>query len=201
MMKSKFILIFVCLQIFTFSLPFKVKVSNNVFAEENGDIMEEVVLAGGCFWGMEELFRKFEGVVHTEVGYAGGDPDKAQYDYVKTGTTGHAEALLIRFDVSQTNLEKILTYFFKIHDPTTLNRQGNDIGTQYRSVIFYKDENQKEVSAQLISKLEKAKVYQGNIKTTLEPLLTFTPAEEYHQDYLQKHPNGYTCHFERDINF
>jgi methionine-S-sulfoxide reductase len=167
----------------------------------DGVAMEEVVLAGGCFWGMEELFRKQEGIVETVVGYAGGDTDKATYDFVKTGRTGHAEALRVVYDSSKTDLETVLKYFFKIHDPTTLNRQGNDIGSQYRSAIFYADEKQKERAQSVIEKTEKAGVWKKQIVTRLEPLSSFTPAEEYHQDYLQKNPGGYTCHFERDIEF
>lgn len=167
----------------------------------NGVVMEEIVLAGGCFWGMEELFRKFEGVMNTEVGYTGGEADKARYDFVKTGRTGHAEALRIQFDSSKTNLESILKYFFRIHDPTTVNRQGNDIGTQYRSAIFYSDEKQKEIAKSVIQQLESAKIWKSEIVTQIEPLKSFTLAEDYHQDYLQKNPGGYTCHFERDMEF
>jgi methionine-S-sulfoxide reductase len=165
----------------------------------NGVGMDEIVLAGGCFWGMEDLFRTFEGVLDTKVGYAGGDESKATYDFVKTGKTGHAEALWVRYDPSKTSLEAILKYFFKIHDPTTLNRQGNDIGTQYRSAIFYTNDQQKEIAGSVIDKIDKAKVWKSKIITVLEPLKSFTPAEEYHQNYLQKNPRGYTCHFERDI--
>jgi methionine-S-sulfoxide reductase len=169
--------------------------------KQNGARMEEIVLAGGCFWGMEELFRKQEGVVSTEVGYAGGAASEATYEFVKTGKTAHAEALRVRFDTSKTNLETILRYFFKIHDPTTLDRQGNDIGSQYRSAIFYANENQRVLGASLIDQLEDTKIWKRKIVTKLEPLTSFTLAEDYHQDYLQKNPGGYTCHFERDIEF
>ncbi|HMO16984.1 MAG TPA: peptide-methionine (S)-S-oxide reductase MsrA [Oligoflexia bacterium] len=161
----------------------------------------KIVLAGGCFWGMEELFRKYPGVLETEVGYAGGDEKFALYEFVKTGNTGHAEAIRVVYDSSITSLEQILKYFFKIHDPTTLNRQGNDIGTQYRSAIFYSSEDEKILAKNVIDSIDSKKLLKGNIKTSLEPLTTFTPAEEYHQDYLQKNPRGYTCHFERDVDF
>lgn len=172
-----------------------------VVSQENINMKNKIVLAGGCFWGMEELFRKYPGVLETEVGYAGGDEKFALYEFVKTGNTGHAEAIRVVYDSSITSLEQILKYFFKIHDPTTLNRQGNDIGTQYRSAIFYSSEDEKILAKNVIDSIDSKKLLKGNIKTSLEPLTTFTPAEEYHQDYLQKNPRGYTCHFERDVDF
>jgi len=177
--------------------------SNNTTSVKSGNegIMEEIVLAGGCFWGIQDLFRKQVGVIETDVGYAGGDASQAKYEFVKTGSTGHAEALRVRFDTSKTNLENILKYFFKIHDPTTLDRQGNDIGTQYRSAIFYSDDRQKDIASYVIEKLEQENIWKKKIVTQLEKLESYTLAEDYHQDYLQKNPRGYTCHFERDMEF
>lgn len=157
--------------------------------------MKQAVLAGGCFWGMEELFRKLPGVVDTETGYTGGENAHPTYQ----NHPGHAEALRIVFDPSKTSFKKILDFFFRIHDPSTLNRQGNDIGTSYRSAIFYVDEEQKKEAEEFIQLVDQAKVWPGPVMTTLEPLKTFTEAEEYHQDYLQKNVGGYTCHFVRQI--
>jgi methionine-S-sulfoxide reductase len=185
-----------------FVLTYSVFLTDTVFgAGEKNFMKNQIVLAGGCFWGMEELFRKFEGVLNTEVGYAGGDEKMARYEFVKTGSTGHAEALRVVYDPENTNLDKILKYFFRIHDPTTFNRQGNDIGTQYRSAIFYADEVQKETAEKVISEIDQKQIFKSKIQTSLEPLTSFTSAEEYHQKYLQKNPGGYTCHFEREISF
>ncbi len=162
---------------------------------------ESIVLAGGCFWGMEELIRSQKGVTSTEVGYAGGDKNLAYYDVVKTGTTGNAESVKIEYDPTQTNLENILTFFFKIHDPTTLNRQGNDTGTQYRSAIFTSSKEQEEIAKKVRDKVQLSGVWKKDIVTEIVPLDNFAKAEDYHQDYLQKNPRGYTCHFIRDLNF
>jgi peptide-methionine (S)-S-oxide reductase len=153
--------------------------------------METIVLAGGCFWGMEDLFREQPGVADTEVGYSGGENDHPTYER----HPGHAEALKIIYDSKATTLEALLDYFFRIHDPTTKNRQGNDIGASYRSTIFYRDEMQKSAAEAAIERNQK--YWTAPIVTTLEPLAMFWPAEDYHQDYLQKNPGGYTCHFER----
>lgn len=152
---------------------------------------QEVVLAGGCFWGLEELFRNFPGVINTQVGYSGGANDNPTYEF----HPDHAEALYIVYNPAITNLNKVLDYFFKIHDPTTINRQGNDIGSSYRSVIFYKGNTQKNAAIKAIARNQKN--WQGPIVTKLQELEKFWPAEDYHQDYLQKNPGGYTCHFER----
>jgi len=159
---------------------------------------EKAVLAAGCFWGVEELIRAVPGVLNTEVGYCGGDPTAATYQQVKTGQTGHAEAVLVEFDAETLSFADLLRLFFKLHDPTTMNRQGNDIGTQYRSAIFYQNENQKEIAAQVIQEMTVSKKFLNPIVTKLELLTEFISAEEYHQDYLQKNPNGYTCHFWRN---
>lgn len=148
-------------------------------------------MAGGCFWGMEDLFRARPGVYGTEVGYTGGENDHPTYEY----HPGHAEALKITYDENETSTDALLDYFFQIHDPTTLNRQGNDIGSSYRSALFYQTPEEK---ARFESAIKRNQTYwEKPIVTTLEPLTEFWSAEEYHQDYLQKNPGGYTCHFER----
>ena len=153
--------------------------------------MNTLVIAGGCFWGMEELFRDQPGVIDTEVGYAGGSNDNPTYE----NHPGHAEALKLTYDPSKTNLDELLDYHFQIHDPTTMNRQGNDIGSSYRSTIFYEDEAQKEAAEASITRNQP--YWEQPIVTSIEPLTTFWTAEDYHQDYLQKNIGGYTCHFER----
>ncbi|AEW02757.1 peptide-methionine (S)-S-oxide reductase [Niastella koreensis] len=155
--------------------------------------IQNAILAGGCFWGVEELIRALPGVQETRVGYTGGDVPNATYR--NHGT--HAEAIKVTFDDSILSYRKLLEFFFTIHDPTTLNRQGNDIGTSYRSAIFYNSEEQKQTAAELIKELTEAHIYSRPIVTTVTPESDFWDAEEYHQDYLQKNPDGYTCHFIR----
>lgn len=155
--------------------------------------IQNAILAGGCFWGVEELIRALPGVQKTRVGYSGGDVPNATYR--NHGT--HAEAIKVTFDDSTLSYRKLLEFFFTIHDPTTLNRQGNDIGTSYRSAIFYDSEEQKQVATELIKELTEAHIYSRPIVTTVTPVSDFWDAEDYHQDYLQKNPNGYTCHFIR----
>ncbi len=162
---------------------------------------EEIVLAGGCFWGMEELLRTQNGVLEVDAGYAGGSADEATYELVKTGKTGNAESVRIKYDPSILKLEDLLLYFFKIHDPTTLNRQGNDVGSQYRSAIFTTTKEQEKIANQVLEKVKTSGAWKKEIVTELAPLNGFTKAEDYHQDYLQKNPGGYTCHFIRDIDF
>ena len=154
---------------------------------------EKAILAGGCFWGVEELFRHHPGVVSTVVGYTGGDVPNATYR--NHGT--HAEGIEIVFDPAQLTYRALLEYFFQIHDPTTRNRQGNDIGMSYRSAIFYLDESQQEIANQLITEMDASGIWPGKIVTEVVPASDFWNAEAEHQDYLQKHPGGYTCHFER----
>lgn len=151
---------------------------------------EAIVLAGGCFWGMEELFRKQKGVLSTKVVYTGGILENPTYEEVKTGKTGHAEGLLIKFNRKETNLENIINYFFKMHDPTTLNKQGGDIGTQYRSAIFYTTNEQKEKINILIKKIESYKFWKAPIRTIVEQAYKVYDAEAYHQKYLMKNPGG-----------
>lgn len=152
--------------------------------------MGKVTLAGGCFWCLDAVYRRVKGIDNVVSGYTGGDLPTPSYDQVSLGTTGHAEAVQITFDDSVIPIDTILDIFFLIHDPTTLNRQGNDIGTQYRSAMFYEDDAQKALFQEAV---ERAKKYWGNpIVTQLEPLGLFYPAEEYHQDYFNKNPgNGY----------
>ncbi len=162
---------------------------------------ETATLAGGCFWGMEDLLRKIPGVVDTWVGYTGGNTERPRYEDVKTGNTGHAEAVQVVFDPSKTNYEKILIEFFKMHDPTTANRQGNDVGTQYRSAIFYHDEAQRKAAVQMKVRVDKSGAWKKPVVTEILPFAAFFKAEDYHQDYLEKNPGGYTCHFTRKIEF
>jgi peptide methionine sulfoxide reductase msrA/msrB len=162
---------------------------------------ETAILAGGCFWGMEELLRKLPGVLDTEVGYTGGVVPHATYEQVKKGTTGHAEAVRVVFDPEKLSYEDLLLYFFRIHDPTTPNRQGNDIGTQYRSAIFVLNETQRRVAEAVKDRVNRSGAWKRPVVTEIVLAGEFWPAEEYHQDYLQKHPGGYTCHYERPLRF
>lgn len=155
------------------------------------------ILAGGCFWGMQDLLRKQPGVIRTQVGYIGGDADTARYEDVKTGTTGHAEAIEVVFDPRRTSYRSLLEFFFQIHDPTTLNRQGNDVGTQYRSAIFVRTDEQAKVVAAVIDAIAASRRWPGDIRTEVVRAQPFYPAEKYHQDYLEKNPGGYTCHWVR----
>jgi peptide-methionine (S)-S-oxide reductase len=154
---------------------------------------ERAILAGGCFWGMEDLIRRQTGVLDTTVGYTGGSVKNPTYER----HDGHTEAIEIIFDSSVISYRTLLEFFFQIHDPTTKNRQGNDIGTSYRSAIFYLDEAQKTTAEQLIKEIDASKKWGGKIVTEITPASEFYTAEGYHQDYLQHYPNGYTCHFIR----
>lgn len=162
------------------------------------DKIEIAILAGGCFWGMEDLIRKLPGVVDTEVGYSGGETPNPVYRDVKTGRTGHAEAIQIWFDPNLISFDQLLEVFFKIHDPTTVNRQGNDLGSQYRSAIFFRSDTQKVIAESAIVKAQASGRWARPIVTEVVPFRNFTPAEPEHQDYLEKHPDGYTCHYYRD---
>jgi peptide methionine sulfoxide reductase msrA/msrB len=159
---------------------------------------ETALLAGGCFWGMEDILREQPGVVDTEVGYTGGALERPTYADMKGGATGHAEAIRIEFDPTKTSFGALLDVFFKMHDPTTKNRQGNDLGSQYRSAIFYLSDAQKAEAEQAIQRATASGRWKRPIVTEVTPASTFWPAEGYHQDYLEKNPNGYTCHFLRD---
>jgi len=154
---------------------------------------ERAVLAGGCFWGAQDLIRRQPGVISTRVGYSGGDVPNATYR--NHGT--HAEAVEIIFDPTKTSFRKILEFFFQIHDPTTRNRQGNDMGTSYRSAIFYVDDAQRAVAVDTIADVEASGLWPGKVVTEVSPAGAFWEAEPEHQDYLERYPNGYTCHFPR----
>ncbi len=159
--------------------------------------IKTAIFAGGCFWGVEDLFRKLPGVVATEVGYTGGRTKNATYNDVKTGTTGHAEAVRISFDPARISYRQLLEFLFQIHDPTTVDRQGNDVGSQYRSAIFFLDEEQQRDALAVIAAVDASGKWPGKVVTRVEPAGEWWTAEEYHQDYLVKYPDGYTCHFIR----
>ncbi len=159
---------------------------------------ETAILAGGCFWGMEEIIRQIPGVTKTSVGYTGGTAANPTYHQVCAGDTGHAEAIQVVFDPAKLSYEKLLDYFFRMHDPTTRNRQHNDIGTQYRSAIFYTSEAQKQTAERVVAKWDKSGQFSRPITTEITAATKFYPAEEYHQQYLVKNPGGYTCHVLRD---
>ncbi len=156
-------------------------------------VEERAILAGGCFWGVQELLRRMDGVLSTRVGYSGGDVPDATYRHHGT----HAEAVEIVFDPSRTSYRRLLEFFFQIHDPTTLDRQGNDRGSSYRSAIFYTTPEQKRVAEDTIADVEASGLWPGKVVTTVTPAGDFWEAEPEHQDYLQRYPAGYTCHFVR----
>jgi methionine-S-sulfoxide reductase len=166
---------------------------------ENKNSKQEVaVLAAGCFWGVEHIFREIPGVLDTTVGYTGGDFPGPTYEDVCKGNTGHAEAVEVVFDPSVISYEEILHYFFRLHDPTTKNRQGNDWGTQYRSAIFYHSEDQKQTALKVKDEIQRSGKWKREITTEITPAGPFYSAEAYHQDYLVKNPGGYHCHYLRD---
>ena len=158
---------------------------------------ETATLAGGCFWGMEELLRKVPGVVSTRVGYTGGTSAAPTYDKVKRGDTGHAETVEVVYDPARLTFEQLLGWYFRMHDPTTPNQQGNDRGSQYRSAIFTHGDEQRRVAERVKERVNKSGKWPRPVVTQIVPAGPFTPAEEYHQDYLEKNPGGYTCHFIR----
>jgi len=158
---------------------------------------KKAYIAGGCFWGMEDLFRTRKGILDTEVGYQGGKNDNPTY----RNHPGHAEGIELNYDADQTSFREILDYFFRIHNPTTVDQQGNDRGSSYRSAIFIQNEEEQKVAEEVIAIVNDSGRWEGNAVTTLEPFSTFWPAEPDHQDYLVKTPNGYTCHFERFDTF
>jgi peptide methionine sulfoxide reductase msrA/msrB len=162
---------------------------------------ETATLAGGCFWGVEDLLRKLPGVIDISAGYTGGKLADPDYPHVKRGDTGHAEAVQVIYDPAKLSYEKLLFYFFRLHDPTTMNQQGNDRGTQYRSAIFYHNEEQKRIAEKVKEKVQKSGKWQGKVVTEIVSAQKFYPAEDYHQDYLVKNPGGYTCHYVRDFDF
>ncbi|MEI6532384.1 MAG: peptide-methionine (S)-S-oxide reductase MsrA [Candidatus Roizmanbacteria bacterium] len=153
-------------------------------------MIKKIILGGGCFWGLQDLIRKQPGVIKTTVGYSGGQIKNPTYE----NHEGHAEVVEIQYDSEKTSFKNLLNFFFQIHNPTTKNQQGNDRGTSYRSVIFYSDDQEKEEAIEMIHIVNKSKRWKNPVVTSLEPFVSFTKAEEYHQDYLIKNPNGYTCH-------
>lgn len=166
-----------------------------LFGRPAPKVTEEIAtLAGGCFWGMEDLLRKQPGVTGVEVGYTGGKVAHATYE----NHEGHAEAVQIRFDPSKTSFEALLRFFFRMHDPTTLNRQGNDLGSSYRSAIFFHNPEQQRIAEKVKAEVDASGKWKKPIVTEITPAGPWWKAEDYHQDYLQKHPGGYTCHFVRD---
>jgi peptide-methionine (S)-S-oxide reductase len=154
---------------------------------------ERAVLAGGCFWGMQDLVRRYPGVISTRVGYTGGNVLNATY----RNHGSHAEAIEIIFNPQKLSYRKLLEFFFQIHDPTTLNRQGNDIGTSYRSAIFYSNDEQKRIAVETIADIDASGVWPGKVMTEITQAGPFWEAEPEHQDYLERYPNGYTCHYIR----
>lgn len=151
---------------------------------------KQAYLAGGCFWGLEDLFRDLRGVIATEAGYTGGANENPTYE----NHPGHAEALEIEYDPEKISYKQILDFFFQIHNPTTINRQGNDIGTSYRSAIFYANHDEQQIAEEMIAIVNESERWPEPVVTTLEPFSRFWPAEDHHQDYLEKNPGGYTCH-------
>lgn len=166
-----------------------------------GGPREVAMLGAGCFWGVEAWMMKLPGIESVDVGYAGGKKAGVTYDDVTTGTTGHAEAVRIVYDPSVVSYEEMLVWFFKIHDPTTANRQGNDEGPQYRSVIFPTTPAQAKTAAAVKARIDSSHAWKKPISTTIETNLLWVRAEDYHQDYLIKHPGGYDNHFARDLKF
>ncbi len=160
--------------------------------------MENATFAAGCFWGVEEAFRQVEGVVDTAVGYSGGTLENPTYEDVIRGDTGHAEAIQITFDPERISYQELLDYFFRLHDPTTRNKQGHDRGTQYRSAIFYQSDQQKETALEVKNRVDGSGTWRDPVVTEIVRAGPFYPAEHYHQDYLQKNPGGYSCHILRD---
>jgi peptide methionine sulfoxide reductase msrA/msrB len=159
---------------------------------------EVATLAGGCFWGMEEILRQIPGVTSTRVGYTGGTTSNPTYPEVHAGDSGHAEAVEVVFDPTKISYAEILGYFFRMHDPTTRNRQGNDVGTSYRSAIFYHSDAQRQTAEEVKARVDKSGKWKAPVVTEIVAATEFWPAEEYHQKYLEKNPGGYTCHYLRD---
>jgi methionine-S-sulfoxide reductase len=174
-------------------------VSTSPVVEKSVKDREVAVLAGGCFWGMEDILRKIPGVLETQAGYTGGWLANPRYDDTHDSKSGHAEAVRVVFDPRLLSYEDLLEkWFFRMHDPTTLNRQGNDTGTQYRSAIFYADEAQHAAALAVIARVQASGRWKGKIVTEVAKASAWYPAEDYHQGYLTKHPGGYTCHFLRN---
>ena len=193
-MRKTFLILIPCLAVLLYA-GFSQKRSKKM---ETKPELETATLAGGCFWGVEDILRALPGVSDPVVGYTGGKTENPKYEEVKTGKTGHAESIELKFDPAKISYGAILDMFFKMHDPTTPNRQGNDVGTQYRSAIFYHGEAQKKEAEAAVKRAQASGRWKRPITTEVVPAAKFWPAEEYHQDYLKKHPGGYTCHYGRD---
>jgi peptide methionine sulfoxide reductase msrA/msrB len=159
---------------------------------------ETAILSGGCFWGMQEIIRQIPGVIKSTVGYTGGTVPNPTYEMVCSHTTGHAEAVMVVFDPAKLSFEQLLGFFFRMHDPTTLDQQENDIGAQYRSAIFYTSDDQKQIAERVKAQVDKSGKWKRSVVTEITKASVFYPAEEYHQDYLQKNPGGYNCHYLRN---
>ena len=173
--------------------------TNKLEAEPKAESVEVAVLAGGCFWGVEDILRDVPGVIDTEVGYTGGHLENPRDEDMHYGSSGHAESVRVTFDPSVLNFEELLErWFFRLHDPTTLNRQGNDMGTEYRSAIFPQTEEQRAIAERVIARVNASGHWKRPVTTSIEPASTWYSAEDYHQDYLRKHPGGYTCHYLRE---
>jgi peptide-methionine (S)-S-oxide reductase len=158
-------------------------------------VLKKAIVAGGCFWCTEAIYKRLRGVSTVQPGYAGGTKEHPTYEEVSSGTTSHAEATLIEYDPTVIPYEKILDVFFHTHDPTTLNRQGADVGTQYRSAVFYADETEKMIAERVVKELEEEKVYPNRIVTEITPFMNFYPAEDYHRDYYDRNQNQGYCSF------
>lgn len=167
--------------------------SISLLAQKNNTKVQTITIGGGCFWCIEAIFDNLDGVISAESGYSGGKSMNPTYEEVSSGETGFAETVQIKYDSSKTNLDEIFKVFFTVHNPTQLNRQGADVGSQYRSVIFYANENQKKVAQEIISKLNESKAYKSKIVTTLEPYYGFTKAESYHQNYYENNKSKGYC--------
>jgi methionine-S-sulfoxide reductase len=195
------------MRISLFRIAFTLFAFHPVFAQAANAVVksspktEIATLAAGCFWGTEEFFRKVPGVISTQVGYTGGSVPNPKYDEMHDGHTGHAESVNIEFDPKKVSYETLLDLFFKMHDPTTLNRQGNDEGNQYRSAIFYHGEKQKEIALKFKDKVAKSGAWKDPIVTEITEAKKFWIAEDYHQKYLVQHPGGYDNHYLRNISF
>jgi methionine-S-sulfoxide reductase len=180
------------------SLSVFAKTEKTMTTKEQPQRTETAYLAGGCFWGMEELIRHLPGVVSTDVGYSGGDPNVTQYELVKTGTSRHSEAVKVVFEPKKLSYAALLEFFFRIHDPTTLNQQGNDKGSQYRSAIFFTTPEQQKTALLVREKTNVSGKWKNPVVTEVTAFSVFNNAEDYHQDYLTKNPTGYTCHWVRN---
>ncbi len=170
-------------------------VTSNIYHYLTSKMTEEIIIAAGCFWGVEKLYKELDGVINTQVGYLGGTSTDPTYEQICKANTGHYEAVKIEFDNSKIQLKEVLKYFFTLHDPTQTNGQHNDIGDQYKSAIFVSNDEQENIAQKLIESIEERKIFQKSIATKILKKPIFYVAEQYHQDYLNKKPDGYMCHY------